>query len=131
MFLLEVSTLAAGHIPNAEPNHGAAEFTVVVRNHHGVTGIEVAGELDLSTTPTFREAMVALDLDGGLDVQMNLNQLTFLGSPGIGVIVSVCKRVRQSGGTFSVTCDEAAIRKPLEVAGLSEYLRLNAALPAD
>jgi anti-sigma B factor antagonist len=123
--------VAAGHIPGAEPNHGSAEFTVVVRDLRGVTDIEVAGELDLSRSPTFQDAMVALDLDGGLEVQMNLTQLTFLDSSGLGLIVSVCKRVRGSGGTFSVTCDDPMIRRTLEIAGLTEYLRLNEALPAD
>ena len=117
--------MAATPVPKAAPSHGSVEFTVVVRDQRGVTSIELAGELDLSTSSSFREAMVALDLDGGLAVHMDLNRLTFLGSPGVGLIVSVCKRVRSSGGTFSVTCEEPGIRKTIEVAGLAEYLRLN------
>ena len=39
-----------------------------------------------------------LELDSGLNVEMDLRGLSFLGSTGIGVIVTACKRVRASGG---------------------------------
>lgn len=108
-------------------SNDSAEFTVVVRDQRDVTVVELFGDLDLSTSSAFREAIVSLDLNSGREVQMDLTELTFLGSPGIGVIVSACKRVRDSGGTFSVICDNPMIRKTLEVAGLVDYLELNEA----
>ena len=80
---------------------------------------------DLATAETLRESLVYLDLDGGLDVRMDLTGLDFLDSSGISVVVSVCKRVRASGGTFAGVCDGGLVRRALEVTGLVEYLQLD------
>jgi anti-sigma B factor antagonist len=104
---------------------GPAEFTAEVRELPGLTVMELSGELDLSSAGTLREALLFLELDGGLNVEMDLRGLSFLGSTGIGVIVTACKRVRASGGTFSVSCDHTLARRVLDVAGLVDFLELH------
>ena len=55
---------------------------------------------------------------------MDLRGLSFLESAGLGVIVSACKRIRASGGTFSTSCDHNLARRTLEIAGLVDFLEL-------
>lgn len=107
----------------------SAELTAAVYDSDGVTVVEVAGELDLYTAETLRETLVALDLDGELDVRMDLTGLELLDSSGIGVVVSVCKRVRASGGRFTATCHAGLVRRAIEVSGLVEYLQVDEAGP--
>ena len=66
-----------------------------------------------------------LELDSGLHVEMDLRNLTYLGSPGVGMIVTMCKRVRASGGNFSVSCDHGMVRRILEIGGLVDFLELH------
>jgi anti-sigma B factor antagonist len=102
-----------------------AEFSTEVRELPGLTIMELSGELDLSTAGALREALLMLELDGGLGLEIDLRGLSFLGSTGIGVIVAACKRVRASGGTFSVSCDHNLVRRVIEVAGLVDFLELH------
>jgi anti-sigma B factor antagonist len=102
-----------------------AEFTIEVRELPGLTVMELSGELDVSTAGALREALLMLELDGGLGIEIDLRRLSFLGSTGIGVIVAACKRVRASGGTFSVSCDHNLARRVIEVAGLVDFLELH------
>ena len=98
------------------------KVTVRVRSAHTV--VELEGELDLATAPILRETLVLLEPEGGINLELDLRGLTFLGSTGVGVIVAVCKRVRGSGGAFSVSCDHGLGRRTLEIAGLVDYLEI-------
>lgn len=98
---------------------------VTVRGAPGESVVELTGELDLATAANLREALLPLDLDGGIRLEIDLRALTFLGSPGIGVLVAACKRVRTSGGRFSVSCDHGFVRRTLEIAGLVDYLEVH------
>jgi anti-sigma B factor antagonist len=101
------------------------EFGVTVRETGNVTIVALAGELDLATAGTLRETLLLLELDGGINVAIDLRGLSFLGSTGIGIIVAACKRIRAGGGTFSVWCDDGFARRTLEIAGLVDYLELH------
>lgn len=103
---------------------GSDAFTAVVRDSDGVTLIELRGELDIATAGPLRDALVALDLNGGLEVRMDLTNLTFIDSAGVSVIASACKRVRASNGTFSVRC-QGPVRRVFEIEGLVEFLELD------
>jgi anti-sigma B factor antagonist len=98
---------------------------VTVRQRASLTVLHLRGELDLATEPILHEAFVLLDLDAGIDLAIDLRGLDFLGSTGIGMIVIACKRVRASGGTFSVWCDNGLTRRTLEITGLVDYLELH------
>jgi hypothetical protein len=77
---------------------------------------------NLKVTVRQRASLTVLHLRGELDL---LRGLDFLGSTGIGMIVIACKRVRASGGTFSVWCDNGLTRRTLEITGLVDYLELH------
>jgi anti-anti-sigma factor len=98
-------------------------FTVQVDEAEGPVFVKPCGELDISTAPVLRERLEPLRKAIAADVLMDLDHLTFLDSSGISLIVTVCKRVRANGGSFSVTCSVPQIRRVLEIAGLLEYLQ--------
>lgn len=104
---------------------GSENFTVTVRECGGLTFVDLGGVLDISCASTLRDALVAIDPGGGLDVRMDLTALRFIDSSGISGVVSACERIRAAGGTFSTTCGDGIVRRAIEVTGLSEYLQLD------
>jgi anti-anti-sigma factor len=100
-------------------------FGVTVRESGAETIVKLAGELDLATAGTLREVLSMLELDGGINLAIDLRGLSFLGSTGMGILVAACKRVRAGGGSFSVWCDDGLTRGTLEIAGLVVYLELH------
>lgn len=96
----------------------------VTRGGDGLVVVSLAGQFDLSTAEDLRESLVSSAVLGAPRVRVDLSEVTFLDSSGIGLLVSACKRVRSAGGTFSASCGDGPARRILEVAGLIEYLHV-------
>lgn len=105
---------------------GKPTFVAEVSDDGGGTLVSLAGELDLSNAPALREILVSPEVSGAGSVLVDLNEVSFLDSSIIGVIVSACKRKRSEGGDFSVKCGPGLARRALEVSGLVEYLEIEA-----
>ena len=96
----------------------------VTRRDDGLVIVSLAGQFDLSTAEDLRESLVSSEVLGASRVRVDLGEVTFLDSSGIGLLVSACKRVRSAGGRFSASCGNGPARRILEVAGLVEYLHV-------
>jgi anti-sigma B factor antagonist len=96
----------------------------VTRGEDGLVIVSLAGQFDLSTAEDLRESLVSPEVLGAPRVRVDLSEVTFLDSSGIGLLVSACKRVRSAGGTFSASSGGGPARRILEVAGLIEYLHV-------
>lgn len=89
-----------------------------------------AGELDISNAGELREHLARPEVLGALQVCVDLNLVSFLESSCIDLIVTACKRVRATGGSFSVACGERGIvRRVFEVDALVEYLQVGETRP--
>ena len=92
--------------------------------------VALKGELDISMAGELREQLARPEVLGARRVCVDLNRVDFLESSCIDLIVSTCKRVRGSGGSFSVTCGAGGIvRLVFEVDGLVEYLQVEGGRP--
>jgi anti-anti-sigma factor len=103
------------------------DFTAEVRDEDGATVVTLSGELDLSTAGALREVLVLPEVLNAPAVRVDLTQVDFLGSTGVGLLVSACKRIKASGGSFSVICAKTAVRHVLEISGLLDYLHVESA----
>jgi anti-sigma B factor antagonist len=106
---------------------GPADFTAEVRDDNGATVVTIAGELDLSSAGALREVLVLPEVLNAPAVRVDLTNVEFMGSTGVGLLVTACKRIKHSGGTFSVICGTEEPRRILEVSGLLEYLDVEGA----
>lgn len=91
-------------IPSESSVTGQAEFAFEVVAEDGGVLVSIWGELDLATAAALREILVSPEVFDAPKVRVDLTGVEFLGSTGIGVLVTACKRVRALGGTFSVIC---------------------------
>ena len=85
--------------------------------------VRTAGELDASTAPQLRDCFEELMRADCRDVVVDMGELDFIDSTGLGVLVAALKRFRSSGGSLSVTDPRPQIRKVLELTNLDrEFL---------
>jgi anti-sigma B factor antagonist len=99
--------------------------TILVTNAtHGAWNIlAVEGELDLSTSPRFREALVDL-VDGAERAAIDLRAVTFMDSTALGVIVAAMKRARERGGELALIGPSGSPRKVLSITALDQIMRI-------
>jgi anti-sigma B factor antagonist len=80
--------------------------------------LAVTGEVDVYTAPTLREHILQAMNEGATTVVIDLNDVGFMDSTGLGVLVGALKRLRQAGGNLHVVCDSESVLKILRVTGL-------------
>jgi anti-sigma B factor antagonist len=97
------------------------------RDGHAV--IVVRGEVDLATSPQLRDTLAGL-VEGSRSVIVDLDQVGFIDSTGIGVLVGGVKRARSQGGDLSLVCTQRRILKVLEITGLTQVFTVFESLDA-
>ena len=95
----------------------------------GTTSIlAVEGEVDAHTAPQLKSAIgVALDR-GATELIVDLDQVIFMDSTGLGVLVGGLKRLREVGGELRIVCTRRPILRILEITGLDKVIPLYSAL---
>jgi anti-sigma B factor antagonist len=86
------------------------------------------GSLDLATSPSLRAALLdATERDGG-QIVVDLSQLEFLDSTGLGALIGAHKRALESDGSVRLVVKEGQILRLLRITGLLEVLAVYCSL---
>lgn len=81
--------------------------------------LAVSGELDLATAPGLRERVRDMASDEPLKVALDLTEVGFVDSSGLGAIVACLKHVRELGGDLVLVAPDASpVAKLLRLTGL-------------
>lgn len=103
---------------------GVHQFLVSTRWSADGPVVRVAGELDVATAPRFREA-VHRALDGrSRRLTLDVDQLDFIDSTALGVVVSAVKAMAERGGAVVVQDPSRAILRVLEMTGLAGHVEI-------
>lgn len=95
----------------------------------GTTGvITAAGEIDLGGAPRLREALSDVLGAGCTRLVMDLRQVTFIDSTGLGVIVGAGKKAAGLDGALRIVCDDKRVLRLLAITGISRSLTVTATL---
>ena len=100
-----------------------SELEIRVTEQHGWTVLIVSGEFDVLTAPRVRARLLDL-LDAGLcQVVVDLEEVRFLDSSGLGALVAGLKLARRRHGDMRLVCHrQRSVLKVLEVTGLDRIL---------
>ncbi|MGH3321073.1 MAG: STAS domain-containing protein [Streptosporangiaceae bacterium] len=90
------------------------------RSQDGVTIVEVGGEIDVYTAPKLRELIIDLVNQGEYKLVVDMQEVDFLDSTGLGVLVGGLKRVRSHQGTLRLVCTQERILKIFRITGLTK-----------
>jgi anti-sigma B factor antagonist len=84
--------------------------------------IALKGELDAATTPQLKRTIAEVVSRGHNRLVLDLAQLEFLDSTGIGAFVGAQARVREGNGTLHLRAVPERVRSVLRVVGLDSVL---------
>jgi len=97
-----------------------AEFSITVRDLPDLHFVTLHGELDVASADGLADSLVEL---AGSTVVVDLSDLTFMDSSGIGALVRARNRIRGDGlGELVLTRPGAIVRKTLEIVGLDSWI---------
>jgi anti-sigma B factor antagonist len=101
----------------------AVELEIKNRNEDGWTILEAGGELDLYTAPRLRDEVLTTLEGGATQIALDLREVGFIDSTGLGILVACLKRVREREGRLVVIAPETSpLRRLLALTGLEQAL---------
>jgi anti-sigma B factor antagonist len=95
-----------------------ADLTIVTRRVMNSPVLDLNGEVDSYNAPKLREKMVALIDEGNSDVILNLTDVDYIDSTGLGALVAGLKRATERGGSVRIICPNPAILKVFQITSL-------------
>ena len=97
----------------------ASAFSYSVVFADGVHVVTFRGELDMATATGLADWLVEVS---GSTVLIDLDQLTFMDSSGIAVIVEARNRILATGDALMITRPRENVRRVFETTGLSGWI---------
>ena len=101
------------------------ELSVAVRRERGVVIAAVTGDIDMSTVAGLRERLFRL-ADGGEPLIVDLNQVAFIDSTGLGVLIGAARRAAAHGTSLHAVCSRPQTRRLLWLTGVDRKIPLTA-----
>lgn len=104
------------------------EFTVLTRTEGDASVVAVTGELDAHVAPQLAAAVDPLAARPEGILVIDLSEVGFVDSTGLGVLVSTLKHVREAGGRLDVVVSSPRVLKVLALTGLDVVIPLHGTL---
>ncbi|WP_394579763.1 anti-sigma F factor antagonist [Cytobacillus firmus] len=100
-------------------------LTINLEVKHDVLCIRLSGELDHHSADELREqATKAIEDHDIHHIILNLEQLSFMDSSGLGVILGRYKQIKQKHGEMVVCAISPAVQRLFDMSGLFKIIRL-------
>jgi anti-sigma B factor antagonist len=103
-----------------EAQEWIVDLTITTREAEGRTVVSVAGEIDVYTAPRLREEITELVAAGTYDIVIDMSEVEFLDSTGLGVLVGGLKKVRAHDGSLHLVCNQDRLLKIFRITGLAK-----------
>jgi anti-sigma B factor antagonist len=94
----------------------------------GWTVVRASGEIDVATAPELRERLTELIDAGTTRLIVDLEDVDFIDSTGLGVLVGSARRARETGGDVRLVCTNPRILKVFQATGLHEVFAIGSTL---
>ena len=86
----------------------------------GVCVLKLAGEVDVYTAPRLKETLVGNIESGHPNVIVDLEDVAFIDSSGLGVLVGGLRRAKERSGSVRLVCARENILKIFRITGLDK-----------
>lgn len=96
--------------------------TQIVQVEGNRATVHTAGEIDITSAPILRSALTQCLAEGCTELTVDMTDLEFIDSSGLGVLVWALKQLRTRDGRLVIRNPPSIAQKILGISGLSPYL---------
>ncbi|GAA0311439.1 anti-sigma B factor antagonist [Gracilibacillus halotolerans] len=98
----------------------------IERLDNGETKIlKVNGEVDVYTAPQLKEALVPLTKQEGAKVIVDLENVTYMDSTGLGVFIGALKSTKEYNSEMRLVSMHDRVRRLFEITGLDSIMNID------
>ncbi|PTH58202.1 anti-sigma factor antagonist [Staphylococcus agnetis] len=95
------------------------------QKHEHYYDIAVGGELDVATVPELEKVLVPIRQAGTHDIHVNLENLSYMDSTGLGLFVGTLKSLNQNNKELYILGVNDRIKRLFEITGLNDLMHVN------
>lgn len=106
----------------------ALELSVAKQGEGAIPVVTVSGEVDVYSAPALRDGLTEL-LESGTSVVVDLTDVGFLDSTGLGALVAARTKAAEHGAELPLVCTHQRILKLFTITGLDGVFHLHASVP--
>jgi anti-sigma B factor antagonist len=97
---------------------------IEVRREPDRAVVALHGELDLASAPLLQSELESAEAGGTALLVLDVQELDFIDSTGLRVILSAHKRAQERGREFALTRIQQQLQRLLTITGVGEHLRV-------
>ena len=86
--------------------------------------VAVSGEVDVYSAPALKDSLDSLLKDGASTVVVDLSDVAFLDSTGLGALVEARAATTDAGGSLPLVCNHERILKLFTITGLNDVFSI-------
>lgn len=94
------------------------ELSVSRQSVGGYPVVAVSGEVDVYSAPALKDSLSELMQSGASTVVVDLTDVAFLDSTGLGALVEARAATTEAGGSLPIVCNHERILKLFTITGL-------------
>jgi anti-sigma B factor antagonist len=96
------------------------ELDIRVERDGATCAVTLQGEVDVYTAPRLKDTLVEAIEDGCVYVIVDLEDVAFIDSSGLGVLVGALRRAKERSGAIRLVCTKESILKIFRITGLDK-----------
>ena len=101
------------------------DLILATTDHDGVAVVSVSGEVDVYTAPQLRSALDEQISVGRTRLVVDMSEVGFVDSTGLGVLVGRLKLVRAHGGWLRLVCTDERTLRVFNITGLDKVFSIH------
>jgi anti-sigma B factor antagonist len=100
------------------------ELKITVANNSNRSTVRLEGSCDLATAPALRQTLQGMVPPDVQTVVLDVTELEFIDSTGLGVVLGAMRRLREGGGSLSIAGARGLVKRVLEITDLDKVIPL-------
>ena len=98
---------------------------IVRLDNEQVKTLKVSGEIDVYTAPQLKEALVPLTKKKGAVITVDLENVTYMDSTGLGVFIGALKSSKEYESEMRLVSMQDRVRRLFEITGLDSIMNID------
>lgn len=99
--------------------------SIKVTENENAVHASLSGEIDAYTAPKVRDELMKHAEKKGMQLVVDLADVTYMDSTGLGVFVGLFKQLRANEGDLTLTGMSERLRRLFDITGLADVMDIN------
>jgi anti-sigma B factor antagonist len=96
------------------------DMNIEIKDQDGQVNVVVNGDIEMMTIKEFKEKLLNIGQTADKDIELDLSNVEYIDSSGIGVLVSLLKLQKKKGKTLKIRKMSSKVMNVLKLSSLSD-----------